>query len=232
MCLWIYSCGPTLHYKLIYRDITCIGIENQSFCYPHIRITRGPHKFHHPLKSHISDPMYDNVVLAKALHYLVPPSSSTTGLKITPTMEESQKSFYQFAKDQRDLEDKIESQKNYWLSKEIEPHPIIFGCNFDSRVEYVVVLGQFRFDFDDFLEAFDAAFKLLYFFNIPFPPESFKFWSIINALFYKLSDVPVTQRTFSIIKDLKLHIDQAKKPSRRSGRSSVKRKKLIALFRR
>lgn len=149
--------------------------------------------------------MYDNVVLAKALHYLVPPRSTTeTGLTFTPTMEESVKSFYQYANGQRDLEKKIEARNNYRSIKKIGTHPIIFGVN-DATIatlRYVLAMGEMRLNFNDFETAFDTTFKIIHFCNIPYPPESLKFWSIINGLFYKLREAPVTGRMFSTIKTL------------------------------
>lgn len=170
--------------------------------------------------------MYDNVVLAKALHYLLPPRAiSSTGLKSTPSMEASQHSFYQFATDSKNLDEKINARIEYCKLKNIEPHPIIFGVKNEPNVRYVVVLRELRFYFDEFLNAFDGAFKTFNFFNIPYPPESLRFWYLVNALFYDLNsagrDVLVTGKMHNTIKTLKAHISN-KKPSRSRSRSPAR----------
>lgn len=100
--------------------------------------------------SYILDTQYDNVVLAKAMHYLIPPRPiSTTGVNFTATMEDSQKSFYQFATGLNNLEEKMSARKVIRQDKNIDPHPIIFGVNFDSKVRYVVVMEELRFYFDE-----------------------------------------------------------------------------------
>lgn len=140
-------------------------------------------------------------------------------------MESSQKSFYQFTIGLGDLEKKIIDRELFCRDKNIEAHPIIFGVNCDSEVRYVVVLREFRFHFNDFLSALDAAFKIFNFFNIAFPPESLKFWSIINALFYKANnDVPITGKSYSVVQTLKVRMEEAKKSAKRSpSKKSAKR---------
>lgn len=139
-------------------------------------------------------------------------------------MEDSQKSFYQFATSQNDLELKIAARKELWQARNIEPHPIIFGVNLDSKVRYAVILYEVRFYFNEFLNAFDAAFKTFHFFNIPYPPESLKFWNLVNHLFYKVNgDVAVIGKLYSVIEALKLHIKKVKTPSRRRSSCSPAR---------
>lgn len=164
------------------------------------------------------DTNYDNVVLAKSLHYLVPPSAVSQ--KMTPSMESSKLSFYQFATSNAELDQKMKSRIQYWKTKNIDPHSIIFGLNIDSDVRYVVVMNDMRTQFIDFLKALDAAYKMFHFFNIPYPPESLKFWSIISVLLYDLkNDLHITGKLSTVIEMLKIHIKKAKSPQRRSSGS-------------
>lgn len=169
--------------------------------------------------SSISDIDHDNLVLSKAFHYLVPPRATVR--KFTLTMDASVKSFYQFATSVNNLEDKIKERADYCLNKKIEPHPIIFGYNVLPKIQYVVVINKMRFYFNEFLNAFDLAFKLFIFFNIPFPPESLKFWNIINSLFYDLNHgVPTTGKTYLVIQMVKEHMKNAGKAAKLRSRSN------------
>ncbi len=173
---------------------------------------------------YILDANQDNVVLAKSLHYLVPPPATTAVQNFTPTMEASQKSFYQFVKSYDELEQKINSRKELWKLNNIEPHPIIFGVKFDSSVRYVVIMNELQFPFHEFLHAFDAAFKMFHFFNIPYPPESVKFWSIVSVSLYNVNtDLHVTGKLCTVVNVLKSYMQKAKTPPRRSPRQSPQR---------
>lgn len=77
-------------------------------------------------------------------------------------MEISEESFYQSAKSKSDLDQKINSLIEFWRVKNIEPHPIVFGINFNSRAQYVVVFNELRFYFKNFVNSLDAAFNLFF----------------------------------------------------------------------
>ncbi len=73
-------------------------------------------------------------------------------------------------------------------SKEIPYFPIIFGIGEDERnmSKFVVALHDVYYSFDNFIDAMDAAFKCFVFYRINYPPQVKRFWTLINALFYKI----------------------------------------------
>lgn len=134
-------------------------------------------------------------------------------------MERSEQSFFQVTGSRSELEQKISTRKKFEDLKALEPTPTIYESNTGSKTDYVLVFGEFRYPFDDFLQAFDAAFKLINFLNMPFPRESIKFWTIIQALLYELP-VDVTGRMCSIIQTLRLQLKKPKSPSPKRTKSS------------
>ncbi len=90
--------------------------------------------------------------------------------------------------------------------KNIQYYPLIFGIGGDNEniTEFVVALSDIRYIFPTFIEALDGAFKCYIFFKIAFPPQTIRFWSLINAIFYKIEkmDLKLTPTISSITRSL------------------------------
>lgn len=73
-------------------------------------------------------------------------------------------------------------------SEKQDIHPIVFalGESHNTVIEFVVSFRGLSYFFDTIIEAIDAAFKCYLFFQIGFPPEHKRFWSVINGLFYNV----------------------------------------------
>lgn len=92
--------------------------------------------------------------------------------------------------------------------KDIEHYPMIFGIGNDEEQvsEFVVALCDVYYTFPSFLQAMDGAFKCFIFYSIPFPTQTVRFWSFINAIFYKISviDLKLTPTLSATIRSLKV----------------------------
>lgn len=89
-------------------------------------------------------------------------------------------------------------------AKELQYYPIIFGIGDDEQnlTEYVVAIGEIFYSFPSFIEAMDAAFKCFIFYNITFPPQVIRFWSLINEIFFKIKkpELKLTSSLSAVLK--------------------------------
>lgn len=101
----------------------------------------------------------------------------------------------------------LENGQSFAKKKNVKEHPIIFGIGEErhSVNEFDVAFKNIRYNFDNYLSALDATFKIFHFFGIEFPPESRKVWLIVNELFYKLkTQETISCKLNSLIKNLLL----------------------------
>lgn len=144
-----------------------------------------------------------NVAIAFALHHLLIPSSIGWGAKRwRPSVKSSKGTMLQIVASKSSIPLKLKFRKTQRNLRSIEDHPIIFGVGEEEDIEeYIVVMGNIFYSFENFIDALDACFKCHVIFNRNFPPESLKFWTFLNLIFYKIetknddtsSVIPITE---------------------------------------
>lgn len=157
-----------------------------------------------------TDTCYQNVQLAKALHGAAIPSTVALGNKRwKPSIESSQDCFFKYTLNRETMEKDLKLNLTNCDKKNIQYHPLIFGIgdikgDTQNISEYVVAISDVYYTFPTFIQAMDGAFKCYIFFKIAFPPQVIRFWSLINAIFYKIQniDLKLTPTLSSIIRSL------------------------------
>lgn len=150
---------------------------------------------------------YQNAQLVNALHGAAIPSSVMLGKKRwKPSIESSQDCFFKYTLNRETMEKDLKLNLANCDKKYIQHHPLIFGIGDDNTniTEYVVAVSDVFYKFPTFIEAMDAAFKCYIFFKIGFPPQTIRFWALINAIFYKVQnvDLKLTPTLSSIVRSL------------------------------
>lgn len=148
-----------------------------------------------------------NSELAKALHGLaIPASVMCQNKRWKPSIDTSQECFFQNAINKESMETKLKVKLKSCDKKELQHFPIIFGIGDDEEnlTEYVVAVSDIFYTFPSFIDAMDAAFKCYIFYNISFPPQVIRFWSLINQIFYKIenSQLKLTCSLSAVLKSL------------------------------
>lgn len=122
------------------------------------------------------------------MHALAIPSSIVwKNKRWKPSIDTSKECFFQVAADKGAMLSKLLVHLKSCDLKQVPHFPIIYGIGRDieNLLEFVVAISEIIYTFPTFLEAMDAAFKCFIFYNIPFPPQVVRFWSLINGIFYK-----------------------------------------------
>lgn len=124
-----------------------------------------------------------------AIHgYLVPSAKSyekrngkTTCTKYT--IKDSQESFLFCAKTQQEVEEHIKHLK--MRKNAIQPFILCTGDDITEIKNICVYFDDVRYKFFHIIKAVDICLKIIYLFNLDFPPESKMFWNFIEKAFYE-----------------------------------------------
>lgn len=138
-----------------------------------------------------------NAALLWALHgYFVPTTKfvrkTDAGKNITTkfTIKDSQESFLFIAKCTQQIEDHIDHLRK--SKKYIQPFIYCIGENIFSFQEIFIYFDDIRYKFFNILRAVDICFKIIYVFNLDFPPEAIMFYTFLESHFFQFK----TQQCF------------------------------------
>lgn len=128
------------------------------------------------------------------------------GKRWRPSIATSMEYFLSSAINKESMEQLLSKKLRACDKKNLQYFPIIFGIGEDEEnlSEYAVAINDIFYSFPTFIEAMDASFKCFTFYNITFPPQVKRFWSLINAIFYKIenSQLKLDPALSAIIKSL------------------------------
>ncbi|XP_031338513.1 uncharacterized protein LOC116167315 [Photinus pyralis] len=117
------------------------------------------------------------------------------------TIRDSQESFLFIGKSLQEVEDHISHLRK--VKKSTQPFIYGVGENIFSLSEITVYFDGIRYKFKNFIRAVDICFKLIYLFNLEFPPESIMFYNFLEIFFYFFEPKNVSTRVHVIIDALK-----------------------------
>lgn len=146
-----------------------------------------------------------NAALLWALHgYLVPTSKIVkrdiaTGKKTTTkfTIKDSQESVLFLSSNLQEIEDRL----NHLNKTNISIQPSIYCVGEDILLieDIYLIFDNIRFKFTNVLKAFDICFKIIYLFDLEFPPESILFYSFIEMYFFKFKSMNTTNSKVHVL---------------------------------
>lgn len=141
------------------------------------------------LKKTFTESSYVYSRVAVAMHALAIPTTIVwQNKRWKPSIDTSKECFFRNATDKDSMLSMLQVHLRSCDKKKLQRYPIIYGIGEDEEnlSEYVVATSDVIYTFSTFLEAMDAAFKCFVFYNITFPPQVIRFWSLINSIFYKI----------------------------------------------
>lgn len=117
------------------------------------------------------------------------------------TIRDSQESFVFIGKSLQEVEDHLLHIKDVKAS--IQPFIICVGEDILNIKDISVYFDDIRYNFKSFVRAVDICFKIIYLFNLDFPPECSIFYSFIESFFYNFKSKNLTSKIHILSEHLK-----------------------------
>ncbi|KAK4886450.1 hypothetical protein RN001_002721 [Aquatica leii] len=153
-----------------------------------------------------------NAAIFWALHgYFVPTKLIVVkkhGKKINTryTIKDSQESFIFMGKSQQNVKDHILHMKS--MKTSIQPFICCVGEDILNIGNITVYFDDIRYNFKNFIRAVDICFKIIYLFDLEFPPACLTFYSFIECFLYNFKSKNLTSKVHILSDTLKNVLEQ------------------------
>lgn len=80
----------------------------------------------------------------------------------------------------------------------LQPFVIAIGTDYDSVRQYVAIVGDWQYHFEDVLSAVDFIFKFTWVLDLDYNPECSDIWHLLQVVCYKISSGQKEERNHSV----------------------------------